>query len=268
MENKLDQLFNLENKRSNVALLSLIMLCTSFASLVSGLFVVNRRCWVIPCAHRHRGNHGELLGLKVRSGDSLSALVTSVAALTFAWWNVRLFFVESEQQLTSTKFVYLRGFSIGLSIMLFQASYLWWEESGTVGTFVHRGAQHINSPGMTATIPNVPLLHAMQALSFFTSLTFILGSVITYCLFKFKNVLLPNNEYQEVPSASPGTAHDGVSRVRYEQELTYQDPTTDSDSDNRERKSKHGKKKRNKKTQSSSHSHNSSNPDEANMFDL
>ena len=176
------ELIHLNSKRKRVASLSLAMLATSFAALISGLFVVNRRCWVVPCAHRHRGNHGELIGLKVRSGDSFSALVTNVAALGFAWWNVKVFFLEPEENLTASKYLYLRGYSMALCIMLFQASFLWMEESGAVGMFVQRGSQKIQSPDMTATIPNVPLLHAMQSLAIFTTLTFLLGGAIAWHL--------------------------------------------------------------------------------------
>jgi hypothetical protein len=229
----LDRLLNLDNKRSNVALLSLLLLGSSFASLISGLFVVNRRCWVVPCAHRHRGDKGELLGLKIRSGDSLSALLTNVVCMYFAWWVLQLFLLNSEQTITSNRFIYLRGFSVALCIMLFQSSYLWWEESGTVATFVHRGSQHINTPGTTATIPNVPLLHAIQSLSFFASLNFLLSFVIAYFLYKFKDVLIGNNEYQEIASSSPEPNQDYNNE--YEQELS------------RSTKSKRGKKKRNKR---------------------
>lgn len=246
-------LTNLTNKRMNVALLSIGMLLTSFAALVSGLFVVNRRCWVVPCAHRHRGDHGELLGLKVRSGDSFSALVTNAAALGFAWWVFQLFFVGSEANLTSSKFLYLRGFSVALSIQLFQASMLWVEESGTVGTFVHRGQEHINTPGMSATIPNVPLLHALQSLSFFSNLTFVLGCAIAVFLLKYSNELLSENEYQSIPSSSSEVVRGGngsggrrQSRgARYEHESSH--GGGGSSGNGSASKSKHGKKKRKEK---------------------
>jgi hypothetical protein len=242
MANTLEDLTNLTNKRMNVALLSIAMIFTSFSSLISGLFVVNRRCWVVPCAHRHRGDHGELLGLKVRSGDSFSALVTNIAAVGFAWWVFQMFFLGSAATaITTTKFTYLRGFSAALAVQLFISSMLWLEESGTVATFVHRGQSHINSPGMSATIPNVPLLHAMRSLALFTTLTFILEACIAYFLYKYRHELVPNNEYQSIASSSSSSSFSSSSSSF---SATHEENTNGSAS-----KSKHGKKKRKKKKQ-------------------
>jgi hypothetical protein len=229
-----NDLTNLANKRMNVSLLAVAMMVSSFAALVSGLFVVNRRCWVVPCAHRHRGDHGELLGLKVRSGDSFSALITNVAALAFAWWCFQMFFMGGASSLTSSKFIYLRGFSVALAIQLFVSSMLWLEEAGTVATFVHRGQHHINSPGLTATIPNIYLLHAMQSLALFSTLTFLLGAGIAFFLFQFRSELLPENEYQSISSSDDSNNKGG------QMEIDRNGPGSSS-------KSKHGKKRRIKK---------------------
>lgn len=237
-----NDLTNLASKRMNVSLLAVAMMVSSFAALVSGLFVINRRCWVVPCAHRHRGDHGELLGLKVRSGDSFSALITNVAALAFAWWCFQMFFMGGASSLTSSRFIYLRGFSVALTIQLFVSSMLWLEEAGTVATFVHRGQHHINSPGLTATIPNIHLLHAMQSLALFSTLTFLLGAGIAVFLFQFRSELLPENEYQSISSSDDSNNNGGQMEIDHD---NGNGPGSSS-------KRKHGKKKRRMKKKAGS----------------
>lgn len=126
---------------------------------------------------------------------------------------------------------------------------LWVEESGTVGTFVHRGQEHIKTPGMSATIPNVPLLHALQSLAFFSNLTFVLGSAIAVFLLKYSNELLSENEYQSIPSSNSevvrGSGVSGRRRgARYEYESSHGGGSSGNGSAS---KSKHGKKKRKEK---------------------
>ena len=221
-----DELVKLDSRRSIVALVSAAMTVTAFASLLSGLFVVNRRCWVIPCARRTHGTHGELLGLRVRAGDAFSCLSSTACALMYAWGSFRMFAVEGTFVRGRAKFAAYKGVTLGMVLVLLQQAILWMEETGTVGTFVHRGAallHNLNNNGdggggsgtsFRGGIPNVYLLHAMQSLAIFVSLTFLLGSGVAWCVFNWEDDLVASNEYQAIPG------HDGDKTVDSEQNIS------------------------------------------------
>lgn len=216
-----EDLFKLGSRRSVVALLSAAMTGCAFASLLSGLFVVNRRCWVIPCARRTHGSHAELLGLKVRAGDAFACLSSTACALCYAWASFRMFGVEGAFATGAAKFAAYKGATLGMVLILFQQTVLWIEETGTVGTFIHRGAARLHANNGDADsggsshggIPNVYLLHAMQSLAIFVTLTFLLGAGIAWCVFNWENDLVASTEYEAIPGRDSidGTGQESIS---------------------------------------------------------
>ena len=203
----LDVLLDLENRRSRVAVAALALTACAFASLVSALFVIRRRCWVVPCAHSHHGAKGELLGLKVRSGDAFSGVATSMSALGFGLAAFKLFGMQAAAQMRAGQFAAFRGFACGMLLMLVQGAMLWMEEAHTLGKFVHRGANRLDAdPSSVAPaggIPNVPLMHSMQAMAVFTTLSLGCCGLIVYGFFNWQKDLVSTNAYEQVPGSSP-----------------------------------------------------------------
>ena len=113
----------------------------------------------------------ELLGLKVRAADAFACLSSTACALCYAWASFRMFGVEGTFATGAIKFAAYKGVTLGMVLVLFQQTVLWIEETGTVGTFIHRGAARLHanngdpdSGGSShGGIPNVYLLHAMQS---------------------------------------------------------------------------------------------------------
>lgn len=217
-----EELFKLSTRRSVVALLSAAMTGCAFASFVSAMFVVNRRCWVVPCARRSHGPHAELLGLKVRAGDAFSCVSSTACALCYAWASFRMFGVEGTLATAANKFAAYKGLTLGMVLVLFQQTVMWIEEAGTVGTFIHRGAARLNAnndggtdPGGSSHggIPNVYLLHAMQSLAIFVVLTFLLGAGIAWCVFNWENDLVASNEYEAIPSSDTVNSTEGQESI-------------------------------------------------------
>lgn len=204
----IDEIFQLDSRRSIVALVSAAMTCCAFASLVSSVFVVNRRCWVIPCARHAHGSHTELLGLRVRSGDAFSCISSASCSLLYAYASFRMFAVDGRLSTGKLKFEGYKGVTLGMVLILLQQSTLWMEETGTVGAFVHRGAKLLNSNGNNGQlsphggIPNIYLLHAMQSLAIFSTLSFLLCSGLAWCIFHWEDDLVASNEYSSIPDSS------------------------------------------------------------------
>jgi len=131
-----------------------------------------------------------------------------------------MFAVEGAFATGKAKFAAYKGLTLGMVLVLFQQAVLWMEETGTVGTFVHRGAgllHNINSDdgggsAYRGGIPNVNLLHAMQSLAIFATLTFLLGAGLAWCVFNWEDDLVASNEYQAIPGRD-GDVADGEENI-------------------------------------------------------